>query len=66
MAIVICAVNFNEASPLVKRNEAAEAQKCKDICNSCSCVGFYCGDECICECNKEDEEGIHRHLMNMF
>lgn len=51
--IVIISLCGSEASPLIRRNED---QKCKDLCNLCSCVGFYCGDECICECNNKDDE----------
>lgn len=54
--IAICVVGHIGASPLMKRNEATEARNCKDLCNLCNCVGFYCGDECICECNHKDDE----------
>lgn len=54
--IVICAISHSDAGPLMKRNEAAEERNCKDICSLCKCIGFYCGDECICECNNKDVE----------
>lgn len=52
----MCAVCYSEASPLLIRNEVAEDRKCKDLCKLCNCIGFYCGDECICECDRKDVE----------
>lgn len=53
-AIVVLAVCHVEANPM-KRQDAADYQNCKNICGLCDCVGFFCGDECICEChNKTD------------
>lgn len=69
VAIVICAVHHNGASPFIGRNEIAEARKCKDLCDLCECDGFYYGDECICECNREDDESeffdeFNEHVLN--
>lgn len=69
VTIAICVVGHIGASPLMKRNEAAEAQNCKDLCNLCNCVGFYCGDECICECNNKDDESeflCERKKIHLF
>lgn len=56
IAVTIYAVSRCDASPYLSRQEAAEDQKCKDLCGICNCIGFYCGDECICECNKRDDD----------
>lgn len=47
----------------IKDNEQKEVEKtkvCKELCGLCGCTGFYCGDECICECNKQSDEGIFK------
>lgn len=31
-------------------------QNCKILCGYCNCLSFYCGEECLCECNKENSE----------
>ncbi|KAJ6641810.1 hypothetical protein Bhyg_06753 [Pseudolycoriella hygida] len=31
--------------------QSENASKCKKLCGFCGCTGFYCGDECLCECN---------------
>ncbi|XP_037044706.1 uncharacterized protein LOC119080446 [Bradysia coprophila] len=31
--------------------ESENAAKCKKLCGFCGCAGYYCGDECLCECN---------------
>lgn len=54
ITVFICALYYTEASPLPKRQDATEYKKCKDLCKLCNCVGFYCGDECICECHSKD------------
>lgn len=51
LTIAVCAIGSCFASPLMNRIEADGADKCKGLCKLCDCVGFYCGDECICECN---------------
>lgn len=56
VVVALCAVNRSAANPLLSRQEAAEDQKCKNLCTICNCIGFYCGDECICECNKIDDD----------
>lgn len=50
-------------NPLV---EHKHEQNCKALCEHCGCLGFYCGEECICECNDEnsDTECIHTMQVN--
>ncbi|KAH8397545.1 hypothetical protein KR222_009106 [Zaprionus bogoriensis] len=50
-------------NPLV---EHKHEQNCKALCEHCGCLGFYCGEECICECNDEnsDTECIHTMQLN--
>lgn len=49
-AIVVLAIHCAQANPLLKGQDAVEYENCKNLCNLCNCIGFYCGDECICEC----------------
>ncbi|EDW69219.1 uncharacterized protein [Drosophila virilis] len=50
-------------NPLV---EHKHERNCKALCEHCGCLGFYCGEECICECNDEnsDTECIHTMQVN--
>ncbi|EDW17979.1 uncharacterized protein LOC6581781 [Drosophila mojavensis] len=50
-------------NPLV---EHKHERNCKALCEHCGCLGFYCGEECICECNNEnsDTECIHTMQVN--
>ncbi len=51
---LIC-VNFlllNLVSALPRDSNFIERdESCKAVCGICECEGYYCGDECICECN---------------
>ncbi|XP_060660644.1 uncharacterized protein LOC132794305 [Drosophila nasuta] len=51
------------ANPLV---EHKHERNCKALCEHCGCLGFYCGEECICECNNEnsDTECIQTMQLN--
>lgn len=49
-AIVVLAIHCAQANPLMEGPDAVEYENCKNLCNLCNCIGFYCGDECICEC----------------
>lgn len=40
-------------NPLV---EHKHERNCKALCEHCGCLGFYCGEECICECNNENSD----------
>lgn len=42
------------------KNIALLQEECNNICNDCGCIGFYCGDECLCECynGQLDEERL--------
>ncbi|KAH8370660.1 hypothetical protein KR093_004536 [Drosophila rubida] len=50
-------------NPLVERKHE---RNCKALCEHCGCLGFYCGEECICECNNEnsDTECIQTMQLN--
>ncbi|XP_030382014.1 uncharacterized protein LOC115629643 [Scaptodrosophila lebanonensis] len=41
------------SNPLVEHNHE---RNCKALCEHCGCIGFYCGEECICECNNENSD----------
>lgn len=34
-------------------------ENCKKLCNDCGCRSYYCGDECICECNTADDSNVN-------
>ncbi|XP_017843623.1 uncharacterized protein LOC108600500 [Drosophila busckii] len=46
--------------------EHKHERNCKAICEHCGCLGFYCGEECICECNDDSSntECIHTMQVN--
>ncbi|KAH8296723.1 hypothetical protein KR054_010466 [Drosophila jambulina] len=31
-------------------------KNCKALCEHCGCLGFYCGEECLCECNDDNSD----------
>lgn len=37
-------------------DEGANTRACKGLCEQCNCMAFYCGEECICECNDEQSD----------
>ncbi|XP_017090996.2 uncharacterized protein [Drosophila bipectinata] len=36
--------------------EAKHERNCKALCEHCGCLGFYCGEECLCECNDDNSD----------
>ncbi|XP_058066399.1 uncharacterized protein LOC131216019 [Anopheles bellator] len=45
--------DFNQSSD----HFLAQQRSCRDLCSFCpTCNGFYCGEECICECSQEPSE----------
>ncbi|XP_017043166.1 uncharacterized protein LOC108089439 [Drosophila ficusphila] len=46
--------------------ESKLEMNCKALCEHCGCLGFYCGEECLCECNDDnsDTECIRTMQMN--
>lgn len=48
LAAVVC---FSAANPIAEP-ETGITKECKSLCSTCGCMGFYCGEECICECDK--------------
>lgn len=53
LAVVIATVN---ALPPTKSNYIEQEKSCRDVCGICDCDGFYCEDECICECDLKTDE----------
>lgn len=53
VAVVTCAIiSTVQSVPLSDDSvESENAAKCKKLCGFCDCAGYYCGDECLCECN---------------
>lgn len=41
-----------------------QQESCHGLCESCGCRGYYCGDECICQCNWADENNV-KCIQNM-
>lgn len=58
------------SSPASRRvnplTESKLEKNCKALCEHCGCLGFYCGEECLCECNDDnsDTECIRTMQMN--
>lgn len=44
------------SGPAVKSNYIEQENSCREVCGLCDCDGFYCEDECICECSIKDED----------
>jgi hypothetical protein len=50
-------VSVAVAGPAAKKSNYIEQENsCRQVCGLCDCDGFYCEDECICECNLEEDE----------
>lgn len=64
-------VILSTASPIAEP-ETGITKECKSLCSTCGCLGFYCGEECICECDKSINENdskcvseIHGNAIRM-
>ncbi|XP_055631282.1 uncharacterized protein LOC129771558 isoform X2 [Toxorhynchites rutilus septentrionalis] len=59
-------VEENESAPMFDQESAhfrAQQKSCSNLCGYCpSCNGFYCGEECICEC--QQNSGDHAHCIS--
>lgn len=56
-ALIFTVVSALPTSNNNKKSNFIEQEKsCRDVCGLCDCDGFYCEDECICECNLETED----------
>lgn len=57
LSIVTCAIISSvQSGPVTDASEAKDnAEKCKKLCGFCGCTGYYCGDECLCECNSQKD-----------
>lgn len=54
--VLVFYVSFVVAGPAKKSNYIEQENSCRKVCGLCDCDGFYCEDECICECNLENDE----------
>lgn len=45
-----------------KSNYIEQENSCRQVCGLCDCDGFYCEDECICECNLGKSESKEFNL----
>lgn len=72
-SIVIFVIGCSDASPWMNRDDSQVIEKCRAVCKQCDCIGFYCGDQCICECPKansgkclafgdSDKENVNRKV----
>lgn len=57
LSVVTCAIISTVQSVPVSDSsvQSESAAKCKKLCGFCGCDGYYCGDECLCECNSSTE-----------
>lgn len=59
IALLLAVVAVTAAAvPLSGSDEqlATTMRSCKELCGSCGCLGFYCGDECLCECDVDGDD----------
>lgn len=64
VVVILAAVLLSVAlaNPAKKSNYIEQENSCRQVCGLCDCDGFYCEDECICECNLEEDESKRKHL----
>lgn len=57
LSVVTCAIiSTVQSVPVQDSSVTSEnAAKCKKLCGFCGCDGYFCGDECLCECNSSTE-----------
>jgi hypothetical protein len=55
-ALIFTVVSALPTTNNKKTNFIEQEKSCRDVCGLCDCDGFYCEDECICECNLETED----------
>ncbi|CAO1364281.1 unnamed protein product [Diamesa serratosioi] len=46
------------SSPTRESNFIEQENSCRSVCGLCDCDGFYCEDECICECNLTEDDNL--------
>lgn len=54
--VIVLTIQFVSCGPALKSNYIEQEHSCREVCGLCDCDGFYCEDECICECSIKDEE----------
>lgn len=60
IVIFVCCFAISSAIPVQDDSFKEKLASCKELCGHCDCQGFYCGDECICECSDQSDEGISK------
>lgn len=70
--LMLAAVIASVASNPIAEQESGITKECKSLCSTCGCMGFYCGEECICECDKNMKDNdskcvsqIHENAIKM-
>lgn len=56
VVILFLCASSSLSSPTHKSNYIEQENSCREVCGLCDCNGFYCEDECICECSLEEDE----------
>jgi hypothetical protein len=56
VCLVLVFLQVVNGNPKNQNNYLEQEGSCRDVCALCDCEGFYCEDECICECAIEEEE----------
>ncbi|XP_075162160.1 uncharacterized protein LOC142234844 [Haematobia irritans] len=51
---LIVVASTASANTKLLEEDQKNIENCKGLCDQCDCLGFYCGEECICECNNND------------
>lgn len=57
VGIIVGLVICSAAIPVKDEKFLEKIESCKDLCGYCGCIGFYCGDECLCECSDQNNKG---------
>ncbi|CAO1304665.1 unnamed protein product [Diamesa hyperborea] len=47
-----------QSTPARESNFIEQENSCRSVCGLCDCDGFYCEDECICECNLTEDDNL--------
>ncbi|XP_073838506.1 uncharacterized protein [Musca autumnalis] len=48
--------NLRSLQQNLPEDETKNIRNCKALCDQCGCLNFYCGEECLCECNAENSD----------
>lgn len=65
IVVLALVVSVALATPAQRSNYIEQEHSCREVCGLCDCDGFYCEDECICECNLEEDESKEKQRLKL-